>query len=412
MSSEPPTRTSRLDPSIRLLYADLHNHSLMSDGLGDPESAFQLMRAAGLDVAALTDHASIPHHALDALDLAHYPHREALAIARTAPASLDADEWRRTAELADAADEPGQFTAIRGFEWTEPWLGHANVWFSGDYLGVTTPGRLHGLQDWLRDHEPDALFGYNHPGRERGRFHDFEPLDHLRSRMVGLEAFNRREDMVLSQYEDDRGNPVVACLDAGWRPGLTGVSDEHGVDYGIVGKGRTGLWATEHSRAGVRAALLSRRTYATREPGLLLDATLNGVPMGGTVERLAGASAVDLDAADDLRGRDVELQLLTSGPMTSLRLVATSPATVGELAHIEVTNAAAGWLLLRVADLSRPAGPAYLGQTAVQGRALAYSSPWYVQAREGRVFPIWGPGNQPSRLAGHGPGRIRKGDSR
>jgi hypothetical protein len=367
-----------LDPTARLLYADLHNHTLMSDGLGDPETAFRQMRAAGLDVAALTDHASIPSHALDALDPAHYPHPEALAIARTAPASLDPDEWRMTAVLADAADEPGQFTAIRGFEWTEPWLGHANVWFSGDYLGVTTPGRLHGLVDFLRDREPDALFGYNHPGRERGRFHDFEPVDQLQPRMVGLEAFNRSEDMVVSQYEDDRGNPVVACLGAGWRPGLTGVSDEHGVDYGLVGKGRTGVWASEHSRAGVRAALSARRVYATREPGLLLDATLDGVPMGGSVERLAGRLTVDLDAADDLRGVEVELQLLTAGPMSSLRLAGTSMSTIGALAHVDVPSTAAGWLLLRVCDPSRPSGPAYLGQTAVAGRALAYGSPWYL----------------------------------
>lgn len=377
----PERRTSRLAPTTRLLFADLHNHSLMSDGLGDPTTAFQRMRTAGLDVAALTDHASIPHHALDELDPAHYPHPEALAIARTAPASLDLDEWRTTAELADAADEPGRFTAIRGFEWTEPWLGHANVWFSGDYLGVTTPGRLHGLRDWLLDREPDALVGYNHPGREGGRFHDFERIDQLLPRMVGLEAFNRSEDMVVSQYEDDRGNPVVACLDAGWRPGLTGVSDEHGVDYGLTGKGRTGLWATEHSRAGVRAALLSRRTYATREPGLLVDATLNGVPMGGNVKRLSGRMTVDLDAADDLSGREIELQLLGSGPMSSLRLVATWSAVIGELATIDITDAAAGWMLVRVADPSRPAGPAYLGHPAVNGRALAYASPWFLSKR-------------------------------
>ena len=57
--SQQEWRRSRLEPAdapLTLVVADLHNHSLNSDGRGDPERAFELMRAAGLDVAALTDH--------------------------------------------------------------------------------------------------------------------------------------------------------------------------------------------------------------------------------------------------------------------------------------------------------------------------------------------------------------------
>ncbi|MER5458085.1 hypothetical protein ABT008_25260 [Micromonospora sp. NPDC002389] len=43
---------------------------------------------------------------------------------------------------------------------------------------------------------------------------------------------------------------VPACLNAGWRPGLTGVTDEHGTTWGFHGgKGRSGLWVTENTRA-------------------------------------------------------------------------------------------------------------------------------------------------------------------
>src|SRR5450631_1470912 len=138
-----PGRRSRLvtDPAqdLRLLFADLHNHTLNSDGRGDPERAFDQLRRAGLDVAALTDHASIPHQDLRGLSLRDYPDAVALAIGRLAPRSLDAAAWKRTAELADDHDVPGEFTALRGFEWTEPWLGHVNVWFSDGYIPVTTP---------------------------------------------------------------------------------------------------------------------------------------------------------------------------------------------------------------------------------------------------------------------------------
>ena len=45
-------RTSRLTRGTRLVHADLHNHTLLSDGDGDPALAFASMRSAGLDVAA------------------------------------------------------------------------------------------------------------------------------------------------------------------------------------------------------------------------------------------------------------------------------------------------------------------------------------------------------------------------
>ena len=42
-----------------------------------------------------------------------------------------------------------------------------------------------------------------------------------------------------------RSRPLCACLNAGWRTGLSGVTDEHGTDWGYPeGKGRTGLWVT------------------------------------------------------------------------------------------------------------------------------------------------------------------------
>ena len=53
------SRRSSLFPGTRLVHADLHNHTLYSDGAGDPSKAFASMRAAGLDAAALTDHSTV-----------------------------------------------------------------------------------------------------------------------------------------------------------------------------------------------------------------------------------------------------------------------------------------------------------------------------------------------------------------
>jgi len=401
-----PRRTSRLSGGVQLVVADLHNHSLHSDGLGDPDRAFVLMREAGLDVAALTDHASIPLKDVGRLSLAHYPDDAALATGRLAPRSLDEAAWKRTAELADAHDVPGQFTALRGFEWTEPWLGHVNVWFSSTWTPVSTPGTLAGLFDFLDAAEPDALFGYNHPGREPGALHDYAmpgpqipgltyPPADLPRRMVALEVFNRTDDFLFGAAKAGYASPIAACLDAGWRPALIGSSDEHGRSYGLAGKGRTGLWVTEHSRAGVREALLARRAFATREVGLLLDASLDGQPMGGALP----PSAVDAELAVDLEltapgsryaGAEVEVQLLCSpdslpeGGRTAaldssgVAVLHREPAVAGEPFRCRVTiPGGAGWVLLRVSDPSRPTpGSAPHGHPGV-GWSLAFGSPWY-----------------------------------
>lgn len=373
-----PDRRSRLVPGTFCAYGDLHNHSLLSDGSGDPARAFAQMRAAGLDVAALTDHASIPHDDLPELDTSAYPGPEAYAVARSAPRSLDEAAWARTAELADLADVPGEFTAIRGFEWTEPWLGHSNVWFSEHVRYVTTPGRVAGLHTWLADTEPSALFGYNHPGRERGRFENFTPVPGLVPRMVSLEAFNREDDYLFEGWHAGAPSPLVACLAAGWRPGLVGVSDEHSPSYGLAGKGRTGLWVRELSRAGVREALEARRMFATREHGLILEATLAGIPMGGALPGGSAELVVSLRGAHD--GRPVELQVLghgDGGAPAVLGLVRTEGEAVVRAA---VELGESPWAVLRVADPTRrnrrPGPEGHPGNLY----ALAYASPWYVDA--------------------------------
>jgi len=384
-----------------LVVADLHNHTVLSDGRGDPESAFAQMRAAGLDVAALTDHASIPRDERDELGLHQYPDADALGVARSMPRSFDDAAWERTAELADEFDVPGVFTALRGFEWTEPWLGHVNVWFSDTYSRVDTPGSLSGLFDFLGDREQKALFGYNHPGREGGRHEEFEvpagsdgdgPDADLNARMVALEAFNRGDDYLFGLGE--AGSAIVACLDAGWRPGLIGCSDEHGRQFGLVGRGRTGLWVHEHSRSGVRDALAARRSFATREIGLRLDATLDGLRMGsaGALGEQAEL-AVDLgfaDAADG--GFPVELQMLTSAAATGgsspeVSVLARVPARAGEVTRATIdVPPAARWVVLRVADPSRPYGPTGgPGGRAPRSHpancwALGYASPWWRDA--------------------------------
>jgi hypothetical protein len=340
-----------------LLHADLHNHTRLSDGDGWAEEAFASMRAAGLDVAAITDHAYGP-----------------VEPAKT----IDDEGWRRIGKLADAADEPGAFVALRGFEWSSTSLGHMNVW-GGERWVEPLPQQglpaVLSLYDWLA--AGDELAGFNHPGREPGRFGLFRYDARLAVRMVALEMFNRDEDY-LFEAVPGADSPLVQCLDAGWKVGLVGVTDEHRGGWGFhEGLGRTGLWAPSRSRAGVRAAMLSRRMFATRERGLRIDARGNGVPMGGVVRGLLSDFIVTFSAPAEWTGHTLRLQVLRSGrPMPEV--VDELDFRVGSPVTLRAEVGECDWVVLRITDPARPADARAEGVYAAAGAAVAYLSPFFI----------------------------------
>ena len=382
------SRQSRISGGTTLVHADLHNHTLLSDGDGDPAQAFDSMRSAGLDVAALTDHATYSDNALgDFL-------ADALPPDFHQAAGLTPNGWDRTRGLADAANQDGAFTAIRGFEWSNPLLGHVNVWFSEHYVDVLQAGLMAPFLEWLRrepglvlDGGADGIAGFNHPGREPGRFEEFRFDPRLRERVVSLEMFNRTDDYLFEGYADGRTSPLVACLNAGWRTGIAGVTDEHGTDWGHPeGKGRTGLWVAEHTRAGVKAAMLARRFFATRTSGLRVDATASvggapAVPMGSELSMTSGDVTFTLDLARDgaWLGRPLQLQVLRPGTEVP-EVVAVQDFTVGGLVVVTVPlDVADGdWVVLRVADpTATNATPGPEGHPA-NAHGIAYTSPFWL----------------------------------
>ncbi|WP_250028865.1 CehA/McbA family metallohydrolase [Paractinoplanes maris] len=353
------SRSSRLTQGTALVHADLHNHTLMSDGDGDPANAFASMRSAGLDVAALTDHTTL-----------------------FAVEGLSSSEWRRAGQLADAANVPGTYTALRGFEWSHPLLGHVNVWYTGGFTDLGGSSSMGKLYDWIEG--AGGISGFNHPGRELLRFNDFSYDAGLRDQMVGLEMFNRGDDYLFDGWSSGQSSPLNACLNAGWRTGLTGVTDEHGTDWGHPeGKGRTGLWVAENTRNGVLEAMRARRFFATRVSGLRLDATADGVRMGSSLPIAKGdvRFAVDLDRGPEWAGKPLKLQVLRPGTRAP-QVVEVIDATAGSTTEFTVPLdlAAGAWVVIRVSDPAQAnASPGPAGHPC-NDWGVAYSSPWWLSA--------------------------------
>ena len=425
-------RGSRLFPGTWVAHADLHNHTLQSDGDGDPALAFASMRAAGLDVAALTDHATIG---------VSLPAELQSACSQCSDlAGIDEAKWQRTKELADEAQADGSFTAIRGFEWSSPTMGHINVWFSETWTdplhtGGATTGE--GVGQFAHDNlrwedngfpreasepldafvrsfptaglsmEPfyrwlgsppstpvlgggaDGIAGFNHPGREVGRFGYFVHKPELRERIVSCEVFNRRDDYLFEGTDSGVSSPINECLNAGWRVGLLGVTDEHGTDWGYPdGKGRTGLWVTSLDRAGVREALTARRFFSTRLRGLRLDASANGARMGSALAHAGGPVTfrLDVDRGESFWGKALNVQVLMSGsymPTVVDSVDVTVPAPDHPTGIIEFTTdidpANGDWIFLRISDPAEAPDGRATGEWTGFGNALAYASPFFLE---------------------------------
>jgi hypothetical protein len=422
------SRASRLFPGTRLAHADLHNHTLLSDGDGDPALAFASMRKAGLDVAALTDHSTISKA---------FPEQAAeltcVGPGGCATVGINERSWGQLGELADSANRDGSFAAIRGFEWSSPTLGHMNVWFSETWtdpastggntfgeglaqyahtsvpgLGPVVSGPLDdavralpttgtGMQlmyDWLAS-EPgrallgggkDAISGFNHPGREPGRFGYFAYDERLRDRMVSLEVFNRGEDYLFEGTDAGMDSPIAECLDAGWRVGLLGVTDEHGTNWGYPdGKGRTGLWVRSLDRRGVREALLARRFFSTRLRGLRLDASARGQRMGSVVPHRSGPLRfqLDIDKGPAWYGKRLVVQVLQTGrplPRVVAQRTVRVPRPNQPVISLDVPVSASDgeWVVLRVCDPAAKADGRAPSSYAGAGNAIAYAAPFFL----------------------------------
>jgi hypothetical protein len=341
------------------------------------------MRDAGLDVAAITDHS---RWASVFLGLTKAP----------GWTGLDGRGWRQTISLAEAANVDGEFVALHGFEWSHAAHGHMNVWdserFTDPLRTVPTMGRF---WRWLERRSGQGLVGFNHPGTGRLRFANFGYRPAMAERLVSLELFNKTQEYLLKGTGRGKQSPLNQCLNAGWRVGLLGVTDEHGADWGQPeGKGRAGLWLRELTRAGVLDALRSRRFFASRVKGLRVDAALTSLAggaaggrarMGTTVAHPGGPVRVevDLDRGRDWWGRRLNLQVLRPGERmptlaAAVDLKLPGPDEPPFSLELDLDPADGDWVVLRVTDPAEPADPPAAGEWARLGRGLAYTSPFWL----------------------------------
>lgn len=354
------------DSANRVLWADLHGHSNLSDGTGTPEDYYAYARdVAALDIVALTDH---DHFGVRFLD---------------APAN--ADLWLRIKRTAKAHNDPGLFTSLLAFEWTSWLYGHRHVVYFGDegeIISTMDESTDDPAELWeaLRG-KPALTFAHHSAGAPIPTDWSFAPDPELEpvTEITSVHGVSEAMDAPLRIRGAQKGNFVRDVLDAGERLGFIGSGDSHDGHPGLAHLtsgtgGLAGILSEQNTRAGVRDALQRRACYATNGPRMLLFAELAGFQMGRemAVEQISDSSVL-------------EVKLFGTTPITRLEvirsgvIVASFDADAMEQS-VDLPPDFAAAMTLESAGLKDLKSGEYVYLRAVQeGPGVAWSSAWFIR---------------------------------
>ena len=267
-----PSRAVASQPKELLLWGELHGHSELSwDATGPTTDAFRYAR----DVSALQFYGNADHGE-----------------------SFSAADWERLTRLnAEHLDE-GRFVTLLGYENSQKFpFGHHNVF----YRGAT--GALRHSNDLLLDAFlkeavegeavaiPHHMIALGNPSRPNTNWELHDPRFHRVA-----EIYSGHGQSELSIDDSPLASDVIdftltgpaaspSSLREGWlrghKFGVIASSDNHVARPGRDGFGMAAVWASALTREAIFDALRRRRTFGSTGCRVILDFTLNGVPMGG-----------------------------------------------------------------------------------------------------------------------------------
>ncbi len=280
-------------PGIRkVLWADLHGHSQLSDGTGTPTDFYDYARnVAALDVAALTDH---DHWGMLFLD-------------------ANPEMWEQIREAAARFNEPGRFVTLLGYEWTSWLQGHRHVLYfedRGDVLSSIDPRYETPDQLWaaLRG-KPVLTFAHHSAGGPISTNWTYAPPPDLEpvTEIVSVHGSSEAPDSPDPIYNPVAGNTVRDALKLGYRFGFIGSSDSHDGHPGLAeiaspgATGRAAIRAEATTREAVLKALRARDTYATNGPRIYLETSLEPGPDRSSTLRFEIIAVVPIERIDFIR---------------------------------------------------------------------------------------------------------------
>ncbi len=278
-----PTPRSIEVPNVdyEIYYGYLHSHTNVSfdawqSGSDGPEEAYRYAREeGGLDWFGVSDHAEF------------------------ISTFVWNNEWKLLRNTADAANDPGSFVALRGFEYSNPLHGHSVVFNTSRFISAFGAPTQRSFYRWLRDQE-GAIATFNHPGEYDffgNEFYHFAYYPQVDPMYIGQERLQAGHDFPV--YAIGYGGEISyldEALRAGWRIGPFTAQDNHSNGWGTNDDNRTGVLATELTRDAIIDAISKRRFFASTDTNMELSFKVNGYEMGSLVE--AGDIHISVRASD------------------------------------------------------------------------------------------------------------------
>lgn len=191
---------------------------------------------------------------------------------------------RQAIEGTDYSPDSGYtgFTGVRGFEWTNDYYNHMNVYFSRNVVNVKTDGSYASMDvmwNWLRrpveqGGGADALLTFNHPGGDPHLTPVDDGLPHttLLAELKGGANWNDVAyvpdvDARVAGIEVNGGDDIewyVKALTKGWHVGPLANEDEHQREWSTSSDGKTLMLTRGRSPRDYYYAFENQRTVAIR----------------------------------------------------------------------------------------------------------------------------------------------------
>lgn len=260
--------------SMNIYFGNLHSHTKYSDGSETPADAYKWARdVAKMDFYAITDHTE----------------------------ELYGNEWTDIGEQAKIYSQIGVFVALRGFEWSSVFDGHANVFNTDHYISSVHYPTASMLNRWLRENKAFAQF--NHPGYKNKSFNNFKYINNAIKNFVAIETGNDFDGNNSGLYI----NYYHIALDHGWMIGPTNNLDNHSL---TDNNHRTAILAESLTSASIIEALTARRFYSTDDPDIKIKFRYLKNWMGSNVKD-TGNFVFKIDVEDNEPISTIEL--ITNG---------------------------------------------------------------------------------------------------
>jgi hypothetical protein len=284
-----PMKVYPSEPKLKIYWGELHSHTHYSqDGVGDDNFRYA-QYVSGLDFYAMTDH-SIPPLGQHTQGLG--PHI-----------------WEEYTAKTNQYYEPGRFVTIHAYECSlgAPY-GHHNVFFRDKPGPLLAEGDVTLGELWNALKAGEALTIPHHTGKMPHPIFWFPHNDEIDRNIEiysahGLsEAYDPRGPLAFERSQFTEASKSVHgpqyAQDA-WMQGLklstVAATDDHRAHPGQPHFGRAAVSATGLTRAEIFDGLHHRRTYGTTGVKILLDFSINGEPMGGTVT-VPGSPRLEIEA--------------------------------------------------------------------------------------------------------------------